>query len=56
MGDCGQKWGWDSDFNKWMNLPEFLHDDTYLRKLKVTLTVIEWAWSNIRVFQKESVV
>ena len=56
MGDCGQKWAWDSDLNEWLNLAESLHDGTYLRKLKVTLIVIEWARSNIRVFPKESVV
>ena len=28
---------WDSNFNEWINLAEFLHANTYLRKLKVTL-------------------
>ena len=23
MGGCGQKWAWDSNFNKWINLAEF---------------------------------
>ena len=46
---CGQKWAWDSNFNEWMNLAEFLHANTYLRKLKVTSIVIGWAWSNIGV-------
>ena len=32
-----------------MNLAEFLHANTYLRKLKVTLIVIGWAWSNMGV-------
>ena len=49
MGGCGQKWAWDSDFNEWINLAEFLHVNTYLRKLKVTLIVIGWAWSNMDV-------
>ena len=35
-----KKWAWDSNFNEWMNLAEFLHANTYLRKLKVTLIVI----------------
>ena len=30
----------DSNFHEWMNLPEFLHANTYLKKLKVTLIVI----------------
>ena len=42
---CGQKWVWDSNFNEWMNLADFLQANTYLRKLKVTLIVTEWAWS-----------
>ena len=29
-----------------MNLAECLHANTYLRKVKVTLIVIGWAWSN----------
>ena len=49
MHGCGQKWAWDSNFNEWMNLDEFLHANTYLRKLKVTLIVIGWAWSNMGV-------
>ena len=48
MGDCGQKWAWDSNFNEWTNLAEFLHASTYSRKLKITLIVIGWAWSHIR--------
>ena len=39
MGGCRQKWAWDSNFNEWMNLANFLHANTFLRKLKVTLTV-----------------
>ena len=49
MRVCGQKWAWYSNFNEWMNLDEFLHVNTYLRKLKVTLIVIGWAWSNMDV-------
>ena len=45
----GQKWAWDSNFNEWINLTEFLHANTYLRKLKVTLIVIVWALSNMGV-------
>ena len=30
MGKNGQ---WDSSFNEWINLAEFLHGNTYLRKL-----------------------
>ena len=30
---------------EWMNLAEFLHANTYLRKLQVTLIVIGLAWS-----------
>ena len=33
MGGCSQKWACDSNFNKWINLAEFLHANTYLRKL-----------------------
>ena len=29
-----------------MNFADFLHANTYLRKPKVTLIVIGWAWSN----------
>ena len=29
-----------------MNLNDFLHANTYSRKLKVTLIVTGWAWSN----------
>ena len=35
------------NFNEWLNLAEFLHANIYSRKLKVTLTVTGWAWSNI---------
>ena len=28
------------NFNKWINLAEFLHANTYLRKLKVTLVIV----------------
>ena len=35
MGDCGQKWAWDSNFNEWINLAEFLDVNTYFRKLNV---------------------
>ena len=34
-------------FNEWINLAEFVHANTYLRKLKVTLIVIGLAWSNM---------
>ena len=37
------------NFNEWINLTKFLHANTYLRKLKITLIVIEWAWSNMGV-------
>ena len=47
MGGCGQKWACDSNFNEWINLAEFLHANTYLRKRKVTLIVIGWACSNM---------
>ena len=47
MSGCGQKWTWESNFNEWMNLVKFLHANTYLRKLKVTLIVIGWVWSNM---------
>ena len=33
--------------NEWINLAEFVHANTYLRKLKVTLIVIGLAWSNM---------
>ena len=50
LGDSGQKWAWDSsNFNEWINLPDFFHANTYLRKLKVTLIVIRWAWTNMGV-------
>ena len=42
------KMAWDSNFNEWINLAEFLHANTYSRKLKVTL-VIGLAWSNMGV-------
>ena len=46
-----KKWAWDSNFNEWMNLAEFLHANTYLRKLKVTLIVIGGGTgSNMGVF------
>ena len=45
MGDCGQKWAWDSNLNEW-NLAEFLYANTFQRKLKVTLIVTGWARSN----------
>ena len=32
-----------------MNLADFLNADTYLRKLKVILIAIGWAWSNMGV-------
>ena len=38
-----------SIFNEWINLAEFLHANTYLRKLKVTLIVIGWTLSNMGV-------
>ena len=40
---------WDSNFNEWINLAEFLHANTYLRKLKVPLIVIGLTWSNMGV-------
>ena len=49
FGCCDQKWAWDSNFNECMNLAEFLHANTYLRKLKVTLIIIGWAWWNMGV-------
>ena len=49
MGCC-QNWTWDSNFNEWMNLAEFLHANAYLKKLKVTLIAIEWERSNMCVF------
>ena len=36
-------------FNEWINLAEFVHANTYLRKLKVTLIVIGLTWSNMGV-------
>ena len=33
--------------SQWMNLDNFLHANTYSGKLKVTLIVIWWAWSNM---------
>ena len=56
MAGCGRTWAWDSIFNEWMNLAEILHANTYLRKLKVTIIVIESAWSKMGVFPSESVV
>ena len=32
-----------------MNLADFLHANAYSGKLKVTLIVIGWAWSNMVV-------
>ena len=40
---------WDSNFNEWTNLAEYLHANTYLRKLKVNLIIIGWAWINMGV-------
>ena len=40
MGGSGKKWGWDSNFNEWMNLAEYLHANTHLRKVKVTSKVM----------------
>ena len=31
-----KKWARDSNFDEWMDLAEFLHANTNLRKLKVT--------------------
>ena len=39
-----KKWAWDSNFNKWIDVAEFLHAN-----LKVTLIIIGWAWSNMDV-------
>ena len=36
--------------NEWMNFADFLRANTYLRKPKVTLIVIGWAWSKTGVF------
>ena len=44
-----QKWPWDPNFNEWINLSEFLHANTYLRKTTVTVIVIGWTWSNMSV-------
>ena len=41
--------GMDCNFNEWIDLAEFLDANTYLRKLKVTLIVTGWAWSNMGV-------
>ena len=41
------KMAWDSNFNEWINLAEFLHANTYLRKLKVTLIRNGWPLSNM---------
>ena len=38
--------------NEWMNLADFLHTNTYPGKLKVTLRVIGWTWSNMGVVFK----
>ena len=35
--------------NEWMNLADFLNAITYSGKLKVTLIVSGWAWSNMGV-------
>ena len=32
--------GMGSNFNEWMNLDEFLHTNTYLKKLKITLILL----------------
>ena len=32
LGGCGQKWTWDSNFNEWINLAEFLHANIYIFK------------------------
>ena len=52
-GVCGHKWSWPllwqgKCMNEWMNLAHFLHVNTYSGKLKVTVIVIGWAWSNTR--------
>ena len=39
----------DMGLHESINLAEFLHANTYLRKLKVTLIVIGLAWSNMGV-------
>ena len=39
----------DSNFNEWINLAELLHANTYLRKLKVNLIIIGWAWLSMGV-------
>ena len=43
------EWAWDSSSNGWINLAEFLHANTYLRKLEITLIVIGLPWSNMGV-------
>ena len=35
--------------NVWMNLADFMHANIYSSKLKVTLIVIGWTWSNMGV-------
>ena len=59
MGGCGQKWAWDSNFNEWMNLADFLHaNNTYIGKLKVTLIVIGWEhshWKAMKTVQFTSI-
>ena len=49
LGGCGQKWAWNFNFIARMNLADFLHANTYLRKVKVMLIVNGWAWSNMDV-------
>ena len=50
MGGYGEKWAWGSNFNEYMNVAHLWHAYTYLRKLKVILIVIDWAWSNMGKF------
>ena len=40
--------------NECINLADMLHANTYSRKLKVTLTVIGWTWSNMSVDHRGS--
>ena len=37
---AGQKWALDSNFNEWINVADFLHANTYLRKLRVSCTLV----------------
>ena len=58
MDSADKKWAWPfrsrdskicciSRMNWWMNWADFLHADTNLWKLKVTLIIIGWVWSKM---------